>query len=555
MIRKMKNRILSALLCAVLLLTLSACSAKDGLSDDVIVLFTNDVHCGLDENIGYAGLSAYKKDMEEKYRYVILADCGDFSQGSYESTVSKGEYPVDVMNTVGYDFAVIGNHEFDYGTEQLEKNIRSSKAQFLNCNITYTGSGENWIGELTKPYEIKTCGKTKIAFIGVSTPRTVYSSSPLYFMENGEYVYRFGNDSAGAFYENVQKYVDECRTNGADYVVLLSHLGTNTEEDAPYTSLDLAENTNGIDVILDAHSHTEASCWICRNKNGEDVLLSSTGTKLSNIGKLVLTRDGTVSVGYIDHYSEKDDAVTKKIGEIRSQFEEQMSKVVFHNDYDLSCSDEDGIRLVRSREVAIGDFVADAYRIIGEADVGMCNGGGIRADLAGGDVTYEDIIAVNPYGNSLCVVKVTGAEILDMLEYFCRYTQSDYVKDGEAWGEDGSFQQVSGLKFTIDTSVGSSVQTDENDAFTGLGGARRVSGVMVLKDGEYEQIDVNAVYTVASHNYMIKNGGSGMLYFLAGHELVIDEALDDYQVLIEYIDRLGGDLSQYAAADSRITIK
>ncbi len=551
----MKNKILSTLLCIAILFTMSACNAKETKSEDIVVLFTNDVHCGIDENIGYAGLSAYKKDMEEKYKHVTLVDCGDFTQGAYESAVSKGEYLVDLMNAVGYDFAVIGNHEFDYGTEQLKKNIGLSKAQFLNCNITYTGSGEDWISEQTKPYEIKTYGKTKVAFIGVSTPWTIYSCTPVYFMENGEFVYKFCNESPNQFYDNVQKYVDECRKNGADFVVILSHLGTDTETEAPYTSLDLICNTNGIDVVLDAHSHTEASCWIGQNKDGEDVLLSSTGTKLANIGKLVLTKDGTASVGYIDNYEKKDDAITNKITEIRAQFEEQMSKVVCHIDNDLLCSDENKVRMVRSREVAIGDFVTDAYRIISEADIGMCNGGGIRADLVHGNITYRDIISVNPYGNSLCVVKVTGAEILDMLEYFYRYTQSDYVKDGEAWGEDGSFQQVSGLSFTIDTSIESSVQTDENDAFTGLGQERRVCDVKVLKDGEYVPIDVNATYTVASHNYMIKNGGSGMLYFLADHELVIDEAIDDYQVLIDYIGKLGGDLSQYYTVDNRITIK
>lgn len=209
------------------------------MSEDIVILFTNDVHCGIDDNIGYAGLAAYKKDMMEKYKYVVLADCGDFAQGGYESAVSKGEYLVDIMNFVGYDFAVIGNHDFDYGTEQLKKNVGLSNAQFLNCNITYTGSRENWISAQTKPYEIRTYGKTKVAFIGISTPWTLSYSSPLYFMEDGKVVYDFCNETPEKFYANVQKYVDECRGQGADYVVLLSHLGTEVETELPYTSLDL----------------------------------------------------------------------------------------------------------------------------------------------------------------------------------------------------------------------------------------------------------------------------------------------------------------------------
>ena len=561
------KKLLALLVAAMLLFSLCGCQKKGsdpaleaGINeissdDDIIILFTNDVHCSIDENIGYAGLSAYKKDMEGKYKYVVLADCGDFSQGSYEGAVSKGECIVELMNAVGYDFAVIGNHEFDFGMEQLEKNIRNLDAQFLNCNVTYTGDGEDWLGENTKPYEIKTFGRTKVAFIGISTPWSVTTSTPTYFMEDGKYVYDFcGNAGADYFYANVQKNVDECREKGADFVVILSHLGVATDADSPFTSLELIENTTGIDAVLDAHTHVEASCWIQRNKDGEDVLLSSTGTKLANIGKLVLSQDGTASVGYVDSYAEKDDAVAEKIASVHSLFDEQMNAVVGHTDMVLSCSDGDGIRMVRSRELAIGDFVADAYRIIGGADIGMCNGGGIRADLPSGDITYRDIIAVNPYGNTLCVVKVTGAEIVDMLEFFCRNVQAEYEKDGKAFGEDGNFQQVSGLSFTVDTSIESSALADESGTFIGVGGERRVSDVKILRDGVYVPIELDAVYTLASHNYMIKNGGAGMLDFLADHELVIDESGTDYQMLIDYIALLDGDLSQYESVAGRITI-
>lgn len=552
----MRRKIGLILLCFMLVISLCACGEKDSRLDDVIVLFTNDVHCGIDESIGYAGLSAYKKDMSEKYRYVLLADCGDFVQGGYEGTISQGEYMVDIMNAVGYDFAIFGNHEFDYGMEQLKKNVQRSEAQFLNCNITYTGNGEDWLGKETKPYEIRTCGDIKVAFIGVSTPWSISYSTPTRFMEDGKYVYDLCQNEGGQyFYDVVQKNVDECLKKGADYVVVLSHLGMDTESDSPFTSIELIENTTGIDVVLDAHSHVEASCWIRQNKAGEDVLISSTGTKLSKIGKLVLTDDGTASVGYIDNYAEKDDVITAKIADIRADFEGQMNKVVGHNNSELLCTDAEGIRMVRSREIPLGDFVADAYRIVSGADIGICNGGGIRADLKSGDVTYKDIISVNPYGNTLCVVKVTGAEIADMLEYFYRYVQADYKNEGRACGEDGSFQQVSGLKFTINTAVESTVEADETDAFTGISGARRISDIMVLQNGSYVPIDPSATYTLASHNYTIKNGGCGMLYFLADHELVTDESISDYQVLIDYINLLGGDMSQYEKADTRIIVK
>lgn len=556
----MKKRMISAFMCLLLMFCMSAC-VEIKVNDqqpggEVVVLYTNDVHSGIDDGIGYAGLAAYKASMSEQYPYVVLADCGDFSQGAYEGAISKGEYPVDLMNAVGYDFAIFGNHEFDFGLEQLKKNVQRSEAQFLNCTAVYTGSGEDWFSEETKPYEIRSYGRMKVAFIGISTPWTMSYSTPSYFMEDGEFVYDFCQNEGGQhFYDTVQRYVDECREQGADFVVILSHLGVDIDIDSPFTSIELIENTNGIDVVLDGHSHVEAACWIRQNKDGSDVLLSSTGTKLSKIGKLVLSEDGTATVGYIDNYEKKDAAIEAKIAEIRAAFEEEMNTVVGHVNSDLSCADADGIRMVRSRELPIGDFVADAYRIVGGADIGMCNGGGIRADLTSGDITFADLIAVNPYGNALCVVKVTGQEIVDMLEYFYRYVQPDYKQDGMAWGEDGSFQQVSGLKFTIDTSVESSAESDENDAFTGVSGDRRISDVMVLKDGVYEPIDLSAAYTLASHDYMIKNGGSGMLHCLADHELVIDASISDYQVLIDYLNMLDGDLSQYETADERIIVR
>ena len=531
------------------------CLAMFNKSDAIVVLFTNDVHGGIDDDIGYAGLSAYKKSMEEKYRYVTLVDCGDFSQGSFEASVSKGEYMVDLMNDVGYDLAVFGNHEFDYGMEQLQKNVQRSDAVFLNANLSYHGEGDNWLARETKPYEIMNYGGTDVAYIGVSTPRSIAESQPTSFMEDGEYVYDFGDlDGEAAFYGAVQKYVDECRGIGADYVVVLAHLGIE-EEASPYMSTELIENTSGIDVVLDAHSHTEMPSRVVTNKDGEDVWLSSTGTKLNNIGRLMLTSDGGIAVGYIEDYPRKDERITGHIAQIREEYKARLSEVVGHSDVDLLCTDAAGVRMIRSREMAIGDFVTDAYRVIGGADFAIINGGGIRADIRAGDITYEDIINVSPYGNTLCVVKVTGAEILDMLEYFYRHVQPEYIKDGKAFGEDGSFAQVSGLKLTVDTSVESTAEADETDAFTGVSGARRVKDVMILKDGEYLPIDPEAVYTMASLNYIIKQGGSGMLKFLADHELVLDETVVDYQVLIDYMNLLDSDFSRYRDADTRITVK
>lgn len=529
---------------------------NDTRSNDIVILFTNDVHCGIEDNIGYAGLAAYKKSMQQSYKNVTLVDCGDAIQGDFIGTVSDGEYIVDIMNELDYTLAVPGNHEFDYGMEQLSSLIAKAEAKYLACNITYSGNKENLLKDV-KPYEIIEYGETAVAFIGVATPESITKSTPTYFMEDGEFVYGFTRENNGqALYDLVQSYVNECRGKGADYVVVMSHLGDD-EESSPYTSVDLIKATVGIDAVLDGHSHSVIASEKVDNKNGSDVLLSSTGTKLANIGKLVITADGKLSTELVSEYAEKDADTVSYIAGIKSLYESEMNNVIATSDISLSCTTENGVRLVRNRETAIGNFVADAYRSIGNADIGIVNGGGIRADIPKGDITYADMLAVHPFGNTLCVVKASGAEILDMLETACRYTKAEFEEGGNAVGENGGFQQVSGLKFTIDTSIESSVIVDEDGNFVSVSGERRVKNVMVLDDnGEYVPIDPEKTYTVASHNYMMRDGGDGYTGF-TDNEFVILEGISDYQILTVYItDVLNGNLGdKYSQTEGRITIE
>src|SRR5574344_967815 len=155
-----------ALVSATMLFAQGAAEALEA-QKDVVVLYTNDVHCAIDNNIGYAGLASYKAEME-KDNFVVLVDAGDAVQGDTIGTVSKGEYLVDIMNEVGYDFCVLGNHEFDYGTDVLASLLKKSNAQYLNATIEYTGNGNNLLKD-TVPYVIERFGFLDVAFIGVST--------------------------------------------------------------------------------------------------------------------------------------------------------------------------------------------------------------------------------------------------------------------------------------------------------------------------------------------------------------------------------------------------
>lgn len=548
---------LGALLLALVLVlsSLAGCNTEKQ-QEDIVILYTNDVHCAVDTDIGYAGLTAYKKWVEEKTSYVTLVDCGDALQGDTIGVVSQGEYLVDIMNQVGYDFAVLGNHEFDYGMEQLAALLEKSETQYLGCNIRYTGEGNSAVSSL-KPYEIVTYGDVEVAFVGVSTPESITKSSPAYFMdESGAFVYDFYGGSGEELYAKVQEAVDKCREKGADYVIALAHLGDD-ETSAPFRSTDLIAGTTGIDAVLDGHSHSVIPCDVVNNKEGEKVLLSSTGTGLTNIGQMVITTDGNLTAGLIGDFPDKDTETDSFVKEIQSQYEAEMEQVVARTDVSLTTMSESGIRLIRSRETNLGDFCADAYRTISGADIAFVNGGGIRADLGIGDITYGDIIAVHPYGNTLCVAEATGQEILDALEMASRSVTAE-ISDGEnAVGENGGFLQVSGLKYTIDTTVVSTVEVDETGMFVSCGENRRVKDVQVLQeDGSYAPIDPAKTYTLASHNYLLKQGGDGLNMFM-DNTLTINEGMLDYQVLITYItDPLGGTVSSdYAQTQGRITVE
>jgi len=551
------TKLFALLLSLLIPLSLLCGCQKQPAGDDIVILYTNDVHCAVDADIGYAGLAAYKKAVEGKTPYVTLVDCGDALQGDTIGTISQGEYLVDIMNQVGYDFAVLGNHEFDYGMERLTELLEMADAQYLGCNIRYTGDEENSLAAVVPPYELTAYGSTTVAFLGVSTPESIVKSTPAYFMDDsGEFVYDFYGSSGEELCAQVQSSVDQCRSAGADYVIALTHLGTD-ESSAPFRSTDLIAGTTGIDVVLDGHSHSVIPCDMVKNRVGEDVLLSSTGTGLNNIGQLMITADGNLTVGLIGAYPDINTDTDAYIKEIQNQYETDLNRVVAHAEVALTASDGSGKRLIRNRETNLGDFCADAYRAVSGADIAFVNGGGIRADLSAGDITYGDIISVHPYGNTLCVVQATGQEILDVLELGSRSTAAEADNGENAVGESGGFLQVSGLRYTIDTGVESTVELDEAGMFVSCGENRRVKDVEVLqKDGSYAPIAPGEIYTLASHNYLIKQGGDGFTMF-TDNPLETDEGMLDYQILITYLtDDLGGTINNsYRAPQGRILIQ
>jgi len=547
----MKNRLFCLLSLTFVSLSLSGCGCTDTYKD-ISIIYTSDVHSGLDDKLGYSSLYAYKEKLSLTNN-VTLIDSGDFLQGDYVSTISSGKYVIDIMNEVGYDIVTLGNHEFDYGMDILATRLSELNADVTSCNFTYTGHKENKFSDI-KPYIIKDYGFKKIGYVGVTTPTSLVTSDPKNFIEDNEVVYDFHAPSKESFYEYVQDNINSCKKAGADYVILLSHLGS-LDNYSPYSSIDVLTHTSGVFAFLDGHAHVSLPWKTYKNKDNIDTLLVDTGYKLNNFASLTIKKDGDISFEFIDKYDDKSSIIDEYINNIKAEADEKGNKVLANIDVDLKITDEDGIRIVRNRETPIGNMVADAYKAISNADIGLANGGGIRANLLKGDVTYKDIQSVHPFGNVLMKKKVSGQMILDFLEFASMKTQSEYKKDGRPLGESGCFASVSSLKYTIDTSIPTSVVTDASGEFIKVDGPRRVKNVQVLENNTYVDIDINKEYIIASHNFLLENGGDGANMFMNA-PVVPDAQIFDYEVVIKYIvDVLKGHLKDnYETTQGRINI-
>ena len=604
-----KRRIGALWLVLAMLLSLTAGMSFSVLAaeQEIIVLYTNDVHCGVDENIGYAGLSLYQKQMQQQTPYVTLVDAGDAIQGAPIGTLSEGGYLIDIMNQVGYDFAVPGNHEFDYGMSRFLEMADALDCGYYSCNFIELKTGN----PVLAPYKMFTYGDTKVAFVGVSTPESFTKSTPAYFQnENGEYIYGFCEDESGQkLYAQIQASVDAARTEGADYVIVVGHLGENGTTPR-WNSAQVIGNTTGIDVLIDGHSHETVASKTAKNKDGADVIVTQTGTKLKQIGKLTIGTNGTITTELVSEVTADDigRSYTVKAGDtlnriakrelgsynrwreiyeanrdkiknpdelqvgmvitipgmesvtdgkavdyqtdqyikgIQSQFNETLKTVLGKTEVDLTVNDPStGERAVRNAETNLGDLCADAYRLVLGADIGFVNGGGVRVSIAPGDITYNDTLKVFPFGNIGCVAEVSGQKIKDALEMASKNCPQ----------ESGGFLHVSGLTYTIDTSVKSGVQLDEKGNFLRVDGAYRVTDIKVGN----EPLDLNRIYTVASHNYMLKLAGDGMTMF-ADSNIIRDEVMMDVDILSTYIrSNLGGIVGaeyQNPVGQGRITIK
>lgn len=483
---------------------------------EITILHTNDIHCAVDEGVELSGVSWLKQAYKQADLPVVLVDGGDVVQGAPLGTLTRGGALIRLMNAAEYDFAIPGNHEFDYGMEDFKILAGSLNCHYYSANITERGK------LMFEPYKMFFFEDTQVAFVGVTTPKTLTSANPTFFFEPGnskKQIYAFGEKQKGgkyAFYGMVQKAVNQARKKGAKYVILVAHMGNHVKH---WSVRDLVKSLRGVDAVIDGHSH-ENYIENMPDATGKQVLVTQTGTRLRCVGRITISDDGKLKADKVKFMGGKDNLVEEGIRVEKSEYEGLLMNTIGHTGYPLCANDlQTNFRMVRNHETNLGDLVADAYRIILGADVGVVNGGALRGSIGAGMITFRDILTVSPFGNRLCVAELSGAEILDVLEYSVHSYPNEF----------GGFLHISGMTFDLNTALPSSVNTKKG-FFEGVKGMRRVRNVKIAG----LPLLPEKMYKVAGTNFLLMAGGDG--YSMLRQNIRCREVrLTDADALEEYI--------------------
>ncbi len=534
---RMKKKVLSLLLVMAMVFALGVTAGAEepaqDLSGAIVILHTNDVHGAID---GYAKAAALKKTYEEMGAYVLLMDAGDFIQGDPTVSTGEGASAVELMNLAGYDVAAPGNHEFDYGYANLSKLADAADFPLVAANVLYGGKTafEDNV-TFTAP------DGTKIGVFGLDTPETATKAHPAKIKG----VTFLADDKLAAC---AQAQVDELKAAGCDVIICLGHLGID-DESTGNRSVDLLEEVDGIDLFIDGHSHTtldEEKAKQDETDLGTDTLLTSTGTKFENIG-LVVIADGAMQAALIptaDITVTPDKTVSDRAAAIQKAVDDEYGAVFAKTEIAL-----DGEKAhVRTGETNLGNLIADALVWGAEeagtkADAALTNGGGIRASIAKGSITKKDVNTVLPFGNTLSIVQVTGAELLEALEA-STYCTPDTI---------GGFPHVSGIVFTVDTTK----MFDQGAQYPGSTyyAPKSINRVSIQSVGG-KAFDEKATYTIATNDFLAAGGDTYYAFKAASVNYDLGISMDE--VVMNYItEKLGGTVSEkaYGAAEGRITVK
>lgn len=544
------NRLIAGLLAAGVVLMavpVAAADLPEGLTDlegKLVIIHTNDTH-GRDLEGVYttAAVAQLKQDLTEAGADVLLLSAGDASQGTPLVNLSMGGAAIDFMNLAGYDAMTTGNHEFDWGLENLKGLAQDADFPILAANLTYTESGEVVFGDSVV---FTTESGMKVGVFGLATPETATKAHP-------DKVKGVSFAAGQELYDVAQQQVDKLNAEGCDYIIALSHLGDSAES-APNRSVDLLDNVTGIDLMVDGHSHTTLPEG---DTSHGDTLRVSTGEYLNNIGVVVYdAATDTETARLLGSKTEGDQTVLDYAGSnpdvlaaieaVNAEVEQELSKVFAKTEVLLNGERDPG---VRTGETNLGDFAADAIlwsarQALGEdkVDLALTNGGGIRASIPAGDISMKTMKTVFPFGNEVATVTVTGAELLEALEAatFCTPTAV------------GAFPQVSGVQFTIDTTVPyeNGEMYPNSTYYAPAKPGSRIKNVTV----NGKPLDLSAEYVIATNDFTAAGGDTygaflGKTPYKTG--VALEQALVDYTATL-----LNGVISEkdYGKPTGRITV-
>jgi 5'-nucleotidase/UDP-sugar diphosphatase len=471
----------------------------------ITLLHTNDTHGRAEEaandGMGFAKISALVRQFKADNKNTLLLDAGDTLHGTTFATLLKGESIVDVMNSVGYDAMAAGNHDFNYGYERLLELEDLMVFSLLSANVKHEDGTR-----LFTPYVIKEVDGVKLGLFGLTTPETTYKTHP--------------NNVKGLIFtdpaEEAKQMVAELEGK-VDAIIAVTHLGI--DESSTDTSIKVAMEAPGIDLIVDGHSH---STLVEGLKADHNTLIVSSGEYTKNLGvvelvfdanKKLTSKNARLIAKETTANVDPDPTIVKVIDEVKQSQQAALSEVVGYSAVRLEGERE----YVRTGETNLGNLIADAMLDVTGADVSLTNGGGIRASIAAGDITKGDVITVLPFGNYIVTKKVRGSDLKAALE-----------NGSSAYPESkGAFAHVGGIAFQIDPNkpVGERVYA-------------------ILVDGK--PLDMNREYVLATNDFIAAGGDEYTMFIddeIVGEYPALDEAL------ISYIQKLG---TVNAAVEGRI---
>ncbi len=430
--------------------------ARDGDDGSLVILHSNDTHCHYDEGLGLSTLKALKDSMESEGDTVFVVDAGDFLQGATFGTVTQGQSSVEVMNSVGYDVGIPGNHEFDFGLPVLLERAASLNYPLICANLAYP-DGSSVFPE----FVILEKNGTRIGFFGLLTPDSATS------VKAGKMEDSIITDPV----EAASRMVPLLRGMGADKVVAIGHIGV---ESTTITSDEICARVPGIDLFIDGHSHTAMEDGKAEGFDlvPSDTVIASTGGGCTSFG-IVRMDDGRIEASLYKGEPLRDAQVDEAVRKVREECSAVLETRIATSEIFLDGERND----IRSKETNMGDLVADAMRWYGEGDVSAVNSGTIRSSIQAGEITMNDVYAVLPFQDDLVILEVEGQRLYDMME--ASYSHLGTVN--------GGFLQISGMTVTYDPSaeIGSRV-------------------VSILVNGS--EVDPDGLYTICTTDYLAKGG-------------------------------------------------